>query len=525
MTTEIEHKAIENRKYLLFLISLGFLLISYPILRYGGWWGETDTSYFTNSIYWNLKEAKLIPEWYVYANGYGYQALVSFFIHTTGISLSSFQLFISTLLAVWLVVPAWLAYRELTRSELVASLAVVVLLSQPELLFPLLRGTHEKFTRGLMFFCLYLLVRSLRARSVRQMAPLVVCFYLAAYGITTYNSFFATSFILILLITLIILWVIEHWLVKTKTHNSRLTTKLLYVVISMLVVAFIFTFYAYPPAVNQLRVLESVWDRIVLLFLQVEETATDPYQVVNTGWISQWVYFLVSLANWLLLGGTLLLWVKQTYTWFIKRVSNPEQHELVLWVFYASFALFGATSIVVDVSGAIAKNLQHRAFPSFVMIAAPVASLWLIRLKRQSESQQRFLNKMIGLILGLLIVLAVIKATNEPLLSNYWTFYSPGEMASVIWAEDTLVGRSLWTGSGGRVAEGYTINAGTRPETLWFDPYDAEYYTNDFIISDVTRLYAARTGYQLPIQPDSLVTYDNGDAQIYHRRPRTPFQK
>jgi hypothetical protein len=45
------------------------------------------------------------------------------------------------------------------------------------------------------------------------------------------------------------------------------------------------------------------------------------------------------------------------------------------------------------------------------------------------------------------------------------------------------------------------------------------------MISDVTRARSVRLGVPLPIESDSLLTYDNGQAQIYHLRPRTPYQR
>jgi hypothetical protein len=48
--------------------------------------------------------------------------------------------------------------------------------------------------------------------------------------------------------------------------------------------------------------------------------------------------------------------------------------------------------------------------------------------------------------------------------------------------------------------------------------------TQDFLISGVTHSRSVRLAQPLPIEADSFLTYDNGQAQIYHRRPRTPYQ-
>jgi hypothetical protein len=444
-------------------------------------------------------------------------------MHISSISLADFQIIFSLLMAFWVVVPAWLAYRELVRSEVTASIAVLILLIQPEFLFPLLRGSHEKFTRGLMFICLYLLMRSLRSKSARKLTLLAINFYICAYAMITFNTFLATSYILALIISLGLLWVGKHRF--TDNRENPVETKLLYVTSGLLIIAFLFTFYAYPPATHQLRIFQNVWDQISILLLQVEEVPISPYQAVNAGWISLPVYFIVSIANWLLLGLSFVIWTRNTYTWFIKRVSQPEIHELTLWALYAAFAFLGAVSIVVDVSGAIANNLQHRMFPSFAMIASPVVGLWLTSLKSYSQSRNRLFQTSVGIILAGLMVLGILKATNEPLLSNNWVFYTQGEMASINWAEQKLIENTIWVGSSSRLANGFILIEGKPPDSLILDVYQVESDTRNYLSSETIELFAIRTNQSLPIQADDFITYDNGEAQIYHRRPLTPFQK
>jgi len=367
----------------------------------------------------------------------------------------------------------------------------------------------------------------LRTKTPRQLGPLVICFYLSAYAMISFNTFLSTSFILALAISLGLLWGGNRILAKSQETSQSETSKLIYVTIILLVIAFLFTFYAYPPATLQLNVLQSVWDKIALLFLPVEETSTsvNPYLVVNSGWTSLPVYFLVSLANWLLLGITIPYWIKQTYNWFFKRNQKPNRRELVLWAFFAAFAFMGGISMLVDISGAIAQNLQHRMFPSFAMLAAPVASVLLISQKSKSPAGEKVFRFTVSLALGSLMILSILKATNEPLLSNYWLFTTPGEQSAVDWGSDKLEGSSIWTGLDGRITNEYNIYNGDTSGQVQLDSYIPLPSTHNFIISETNLLYALRVDSQLPIQADDLITFDNGEAQIYHRRPQTPFQK
>ena len=247
---------------IILLIAAVTLLAVYAIFRYGGMWGENDTAVFTKIIRSMLEAGKLVPERDVYANGYGFPALAVFLIQVSGMSLQDLQLYGSALLAVWMVLPAWLLYREFTGSGRGATLATVILFIQPEFLFPILRGTHEKFTRGLMFLCLYLLLRSLRSRDrLTRFIGFVLSFYLAAYAVITFNNLIATSFILSVALALALAWLVSRGNKVASTTASPTIQRLIYVVISLMAVATIFTFYAYPPAVQQLRLLKTVESR------------------------------------------------------------------------------------------------------------------------------------------------------------------------------------------------------------------------------------------------------------------------
>jgi hypothetical protein len=523
---DIKPQFTRASSYLILLIGLAILLAGYTLLRYGGLIGEGDTAAFTKAIANIQKSGDLTPNTgLVYQNGYGYQVFIAWLAVFTGLSLGVLQIVGGTMLIVWVVLPAWLAYREFTHSELAASLASLLLLIQPEFLFPLLRGTHEKFTRGLMFICLYLLLRSLRSKATHLTSFLVVCFYLCAFALISLNTFMAISFILSIFLALILVWIVGKRISRIKRVGKTVVTKFIYVATSMLVIAFIVIFYAYPPAQYQLRVLQYVMDRVALLTLQVENIASNPYQVINTGWVSLPIYYLVSLANWFLLGLSLVLWLKQSYYWLIKRSIYLTQHEIMLWAFYASFAFLGFSTILADVSGVLSSNLQLRIFPSFVMIAAPLVSVWITQIKPSKNFLQKLIWTGTSLFFGCLMVLSTLKATNEPLLSNYWSFYSPAERASVDWAEQMLQNRRLWTGQWRRLVDSYTIWSDGNQANIDLVSYFPKPATHDYLISDLIRQYSQRLGSQLPIQIDSFITYDNGTAQVYHRRPVTPFQK
>lgn len=508
------------------LLVAAALLAGYAAMRYGGLWGDSDSYAFAATIRAMVAEAQLIPLERVYSNGYGFPALATFLVNVSGLSVAQLQIAGGALLAVWVVTPAWLAYRELTGSSRGATLATVLVLVQPEFLFPILRGSHEKFTRGLMFLCLFLLVRSVVVRRTwRRFAAFLLVFYLASYALITLNNLFATSFTVALGLALLLSGVLRNSTTSDAETADALRRRLLFVVGISLLLAFLFTFYAYPPSRHGLLVLESVWDRLAMLLLNVEEVATNPYETVGSAWISVPVYLFVSIANWLLLILSFLLWLSQTLTWWRRRVWPAEPRTILLWSLYGAFGFLGALSIVIDLSGAIASNLQHRVFPSFAMVAAAVVADWVIRQQPQRKAVSRIAYGLLASGIAFLGVIAVAKATNEPMVSNKWSYYTPDEFAAMDWSRNNYPEAPTWAAFDERLRAAAGICCNWEAEGAWFDSYQPDPGTRNFLISDVIRARGQRLDLALPIHADSLLVYDNGSSELYHLRPRTPFQK
>ena len=526
MTRSQNQLQVVNRSAQFFiLLSAVILLGTYVLLRYAGLRGETDTNVFTSVIRAMQDSGELIPSASFYPNGYGFQTLSVFLIHATGMSLSSLQLIGGVLLMVWIVFPAWLIYYEFTETSSGAVLATVLLFVQPEFLFPILRGSHEKFTRGLMFLCVYLLIRSLHARShIERFTSWILAYYIASYALITFNNLLATSFIMAVSISMILTWVVIRVSRQASPTLQHTIRRLTFATVISLALAFLFTFYIYPPARHDLLVLEDVGQQMGALLLDVETESVNPYGVIDTGWTSRTVYFILSLANWLLLGMSAIIWLWQSLLWLIRRQHPPGENEnqLLLWAFYGAFAFIGALSVVSDISGSIG-NLQHRLFPSFAMFGAPVVAKWLTDWTGQSNTRR--IAPIIWAGIGILAILSTFKATNEPLFSNKWIFYIPAEMQAIDWASEKLAEQALWVEYDERLTSAVGIrNEGLRlPVRL--DSYSHEPWTRNFLVSDVIRSRSVRLSVPLPIQADSLRSYDNGQAQIYHLRPRTPYQQ
>lgn len=376
-----------------------------------------------------------------------------------------------------------------------------------------------------MFLCLFMLLRSIRChKRPRRRAGFVVSFYLLSYALISFNNLIFTSFVASLILGLLLGWLIA-WIKKDQAQKLHyLQSDLVFTTLLLSLLAFIFTFYVYSPAQTQLRVLENIWDRLALLLLQLGESSSNPYTVVQTGWVSLPVYLLVSLANWLLLSFSMGIWLRQVYRW-LRNQYSPESNELLLWIFYCSFTILGVASIAIDISGAIAENLQHRIFPSFAMLAAPMVGKWLADGFFRNKQLVSLTNFAVLIVIAALALLSPLKAINDPIVSNQWIFYLPSEMEAIYWSESALEGSTLWVGFDHRLSSAVVMKTGADPSGLGLDDFSVDMDVRNLLISDVISARSERLSQPLPFEVDSVTVYDNGQTQIHHLRPHTPFQR
>lgn len=531
---------------LLYMMVIGW----YFVARYGGNWAEADSSAFALILRAFVDQDRLVPESGPnYPNGYAFQAISAHILALTGLDVATLQQVIYPLLAFVVVLPVWVLFRELTGSPKGAALATILLCIQPDFLFVVLRSSHEKFTRAAMFLCLYLLVRSFKLQTQpRLFAAHVVLFYLSLYAVIASNNLLSHSFIFMIALVPVIGRILHQRITtdpgttrgrRARRSRSPSTFQLRqlvfqrfhYATIVALAFVYLFVFYIYPPAEHDLRVLKSVWDRIAALYLDVQPhtttlepvSYTNPYSVVTEGWINLPVYVLLTAATWLILGTSLLIWLRQAVRWLWQR-EVPESPTLWLtWLFYAVFGVQGVISLLADTSGALSSNIQLRLLPSFftfavVLVAAALAE-W--RPKRHA----RLMQTSIALGIGVIAILSILKATNEPLVSNKWTFYRPSEVAALDWSEAHLRNANIWTEYDERLVVALATIRGNSPNHNEFQGYGVQLTTRNMVLSDVTRLRSSRLETGLPVPPDGFRVYDNGEAEVYHLRPETPYQR
>ena len=501
-----------------------FLVGLYYVGRYQGHWAENDSALFTNISQNFLDSGQLVPpSGEIYSNGYTYQSITAFLVTVTGLDIPSLQQLIFPLLAALIVLPAWLLYRELAGSAKGATITTLLLFTQPEFLFVILRSSHEKFTRALLLLALYWLVRSFKVSDKPGLfATHILLFYLTAYAMIASNNLMSNSFIFSVGLALALGWGLGFVRPGLRLVGQATMQRLTYVVLICLALVFLFTFYAYTPAQNELSILKNILDRTAALFLDVQKDSQISYNQAAGAWVNLPVYFLLSIANWLVLGLSFLLWCWQGFRWVILGRKPSSQVAWLLWLFYAAFAAQGVLSVVADASGYIG-NFQNRVFPSFSIFGVAMVGVALT-----NWQPPRFASLLrVGLSLGVFFftIFAVLKSTNEPLLSNKWVFYRPSEIVALDWGDQNLHNSYIWTDFDERLNTAFGILGKKNQNNNHFDAFEIKLGTRVVLASDVTRLRVSRLKRALPIPPDSLRIYDNGEAQLYRFRSQTPYQK
>ena len=209
-------------------------------------------------------------------------------------------------------------------------------------------------------------------------------------------------------------------------------------------------------------------------------------------------------------------------------VLDEDSPRFLLWLLYGGFGFQLAISILLDRLGSIAGNLQLRVFPAVLLMASALLAWFIMRFwRRQADGLKKNLAVTVLILLIVVSSLAsLLKATNDPWLSNYWMFWTMPEDAAVQWTEDHLQYRTVWLGLDGArlsarsVVQGFGSDTGNLRDNWVLDAN-----TRDVLLSSLDEDLSVRRSLPLPDVRGENRVYDNGSVTRYHLRPRTPYQR
>ncbi len=509
-----------GRQSLVALLGLAFLIGLYFSLRSGGRWAESDSGSIALAIRAVIDHHDLAPDApRVYGNGYGYQVVSAAILAFTGLDVPTLQQVIYPLVSALVVLPAWALYRELTGSGRVASLATLLLLLVPEYLFAVLRGSHERLDRAFLFITLWLLVRSLKMRAdPARFGIHVGLLLITTYSLIATNALFGMSFVAALATALVASWFARFGPAVVREHASSTARLLGWISVAAGILVIVFILIIYPPIEESLRELSTIPGALLTLVTS-GGAGINPYASVLGAWVSPSVYLLLSMADFLILGASALIWLWLGLSWLRGR-SVASTNLWLLWLLFAAFAAQGAASIVSDRTGSFTGNVQLRAFSVFSTVATPLVAIVLARWRPGP-----WLRTVAVATVSLAVVSALLKITLDPVVSNKWFFYSPDELQGMQWADASQTGTDIWVGPDDRLTSAFELVVGNRNLSNQWDIAAVGLATRSFLVSDVIRLNSARLGATMPPLGSRNLVYDNGEAQVYRDRPLAPFDR
>ena len=511
-----------------FLLFYGILVGAYFVMRYDARWIETDTASLTRAIEVMAQEGELVTEEYRYLHGYNYQALSTAVLALTGLTTQFLQSSVYPYIAGLIVVITALAfYRLVSGDRLTAILATLFLFFQPDMLFVTMRGSHEKLDWPLMMVGGLLLYRSLR-QPLKKVIIYVLLFYVVIFAMITTNTFFASSLVVAFLISLILGMIVSRIIQKDKSLASE-HLRLVYICLSSAVLVYVFIVYLYPPALTNLHTLKTVWDQISVLLLSFEPK-TQPYDYISFGWISPQVYIGLTLFTWMLIGTSFIEWSRRAIR-YLRRQDRLDLLTGLDWLLYAGFALQIGISIIVDFSGALAGNLQLRILPGFTVIAAGVLARGVHRILRERRFggwKESMLYALTLFMSAWFALASVFKATNEPALSNKWSFQTPAEEASIRWFDTQVNSANIWTGMDERLRETYRflVDPFTKSDNVYgSDNYSLDLEYDYALISLLEQQRSERIEIKMPNLTGWNQIYDSGEVQIQQFTNRNAIEE
>jgi len=512
---------------MLVIVLTAFALLAgvYYMMRFASWSMEGDASSQTTSAIGMLESGQVdYPG--AYNNGFGYSAQLVLLNLVTGLQVQQIQLG-SSLWVFALALVAFITYREFLGSAIAAALGAMLLFLQPDFLFYAVRGSHEKFIWTYALLLMFLLVRSYsHIHNTWKFLLYVGLFYMVFWAFVSTNVYFAAVFMVAIMLSFVGGWVLSQLDKKhLPTYETRTPALERLIVISLAcsILVFIFINYTYWPALLSYNLISDLSDKLSLMMLGAQPVETpSAYQSLGMAWKSQGAYLVLTAAQWIITLTSLVAWVIG-----LIGLSRMDQKRWLLWLMYSAFGLLMIFGVVADLAGFMSTNLQLRMFTPFAIFSsALVADLVVRRIKAMNIRWRKLVSVAIVIIIAFGALTVNLKVTNEPVFGNQWLFYTPEELAPARWFNNHgVLQQQVWVDTSEHLSKVYYFWEGVRPiipyQYKWGERSSSAPYT---LISELARLRTNRSGITLPYVEDQNQIYDNGQVQIFHRLPQTPYQ-
>lgn len=516
--------------YLWLTLWVGLASGLYFVLRYRGHWGEVDSAIFTQMV-GSLPDWNRIKYPNNYSHGYAYSLWAASLSMVWNVDIAELQRWVMPLFGnVFLALFGYVAFKRWLGSAKLGLLAATSLFLVPELIFTVSRGNHEKLTAtltllaSLSFLRTFQLSKDISKWSV--VASWVTVHYLIVFTLVSLNSFFGAMFVYASLISYGLASAVLWFFPAARRDLRPVMRRFTLLATTSVMVMFIVQWYVYSSEGESSRILATILDG----FGTVRETGeanSDPYALVQNDWVSRRVYNIVSSFRFVLLGLSFP-------TWFVllvralTRLRKTPVERLFLLTLYGSFGMLLALGVAVDFLGLSAgSNWQVRIYTYFSSFAVPLFVLGVhgMRTLLSRLLPRVWVKHAFAVLMVVFIVCSLLKATLDPIVSNRWIAYKVTEMRAIDFWFDNRGNDTLNVGGNMRLYFGYVMQYGWRPGTRGALETGLSPRAPHLVRSTVNSANAVAWGMPVPAVLLDDWIYDNGETQIVHRIPRTPFQQ
>lgn len=520
----------------LFLAVVSLAIAGYMLLRFNGMFASHDTAVYTR-VAASIKQTGSLTAGVTYSNGFGYSAFVALLSTYTGVSVASLQLYVVPFLLVLPVVGAYVAFREMldTRRGLFAALLLLV---HPFFLFSAFRSTHEKFTYLFILLSLYALYVSFAERNELTKSRFIILGYLLILGITFLNVYFASSFIVAVLFSLFVTFVLSRY--YGQVLRLRRLGYTLGVSFALLIVV---VFFLYPPARAFLRAFDAVTTQTLFLLLGNAPSAIaggpSPYDSIFTRWNSFRLYLVLISFYFVVYPIAGLSWLSHVRRYLSEQSLDHDQvPNLFVLILAAAFGIQLILAMVADQTGLLGANMQLRVFPIFGFLVVVLATRAVFRLlnrttessslmainggaefgsisSRIRENSRELLPLLVIVLLVGFTVTGAVKATTDPAVSTGWIVTTEAEQAGMAWTETNMQEEYIWVGYTGRLQSGHLMRDPDEGLRNTYEPGAIGLVAQYLIVTDITVKQAEVGGFPLPPRTDASRIYSNGEMRLF----------
>lgn len=523
-------------RHALLLVAITLAVVAYILLRFDGQFASQDVSVH-GRVAATIKATGSITTKPVYNNGFGYPGLVAMFSMFTGLSVATLQSYIMPLFMMMPVLAGYITFREILgyREGLFGA---VLLLFHPFFLFSAFRATHEKFTYAfilLSIFILYIIFttskRSTRSRSI-------ITSYIFISAIIMLNVYFASALIAASGIVFI-----GSLLFSVYYRKKLKLTKIVYTVSGSIVLLALFVFYLYPPAKSFLESIGSVSLQALVLVLGNAPAAASgeasPYASTLTRWGSLSAYLALISYYLIVYPVAGLQWLAEVRSLLDRKRTEPTDRltgSLFVLLFAAAFGFLLIGAIISDQTGLLGANMQLRVFPLFGFLCVLLTTSAIFRvndkplvtdgqgplgyiIENRGNIQRRLRVQVLPTLVILMLVsfsgAAMVKATNDPVVSNEWTATTQSEQAMIDWSEDYMQDEYIWSGFSARIRDGRLIR---HPQNGLRNEYEVaalELGARYVMKSDIITKQSKAGSLPIPPHQDANKIYTTGQSELF----------